>query len=102
MCACKVGAPPCGSFVIEKTTFSPFCATGRGANGSGGRLLQKRPPHALASPCVATSARLAAANKTAIVARFDLPASVFFMGFTASRINDADALVVGVCDVDLA
>ena len=54
MCAASVGAPPAGSLVIENTTFSPFCATGSGANGLGGGPLQNRPPHALASPCVAT------------------------------------------------
>jgi hypothetical protein len=28
MWALIVGAPPAGSFVMAKTTFSPFCATG--------------------------------------------------------------------------
>ena len=60
-----------------------------------------------ASPCVATSVRLASANRTAIVARFDLPDSWFLMGAPSwsrlpSRIDDADSLVVGVGDVDLA
>jgi len=36
MCASIVARRP-RSFVIAKTTFSPFCATGSGANGSGGR-----------------------------------------------------------------
>src|SRR5260221_13923349 len=49
MCAAIVGAPPKGSLVIEKTTFSPLCATGNGAKGSGGGALQNRPPQARAS-----------------------------------------------------
>src|SRR6185369_8512935 len=48
MCATTVVAPPAGSLLIEKTTFSPFCATGSGANGFGGRVSQNSPPQARA------------------------------------------------------
>src|SRR5262252_10331298 len=108
MCACSVGAPPAGSGVNEKTTFSPFCATGSGVNGFAGGLLQNRPPHALASPWLATSIRLASPNRIAIVASVDLPEScIVFMALSISRaaasaVDDANPLVVSVCDVDLA
>src|SRR5450432_1638112 len=62
MWASIVGAPPAGSFVMAKTTFSPFWATGRGAKGlRGAPPLQKRPPQARACPRSATTPKPTAA-----------------------------------------
>src|SRR4051812_658042 len=98
MWASSVGAPPAGSFVMAKTTFSPFWATGSGANGLAGAPLQNRPPQALASPGRArTVARPASAPRVT---------KDRFLAFDMSRpflvADDADAVVVRVGDVHVA
>src|SRR6476619_70127 len=54
MCASTVETPP--EVLTPKTTFSPVCATGRGANGFGGGPLQNNPPQAPAGAGARTNA----------------------------------------------
>src|SRR5262245_12829133 len=110
MCAAIVGAPPFGSLAMEKTTFSPFCATGNGANGSGGRELQNRPPQACAGSGFPTSVRQAspAATTASIILDTTLfkPRRAFLMALSSfspgGSADDPDPLVVRVGDIDLA
>src|SRR5438105_267922 len=82
--------------------FSPLCATGRGANGSGGGPPQNRPPQAYAGCAPIPST--AAPTTTAVPARtsfLEVSSRVmwslrFALLRSDSAIDDADPLVVRV------
>src|SRR3954466_10833693 len=115
MYAVNVGAPPAGSLAIAKTTFSPLCPTGSGANGAGGRRVQKGPPQARAfdgsnasddNPADPASAAIDARRAIGKPRAPINECPIFYFSSrwpaTLSGINDPDPVVVRVGDVDLA